>query len=255
MRVLFFGDVIGQTGIKGLGKYLAKHSTEADFIFVNGENASGGRGITKKEYYQLRDLGVDGLTTGNHVFDKRETYGDLKGHSEIIRPLNYPVGVPGKGYHVFKKKNKSIGVVSLCARVFMKNLDCPFKRIDGILGDLRNETDTILVDFHGEATAEKKALGYFLDGRVTGVLGTHTHTQTNDPSWLPKKTFFLTDLGMVGAKESILGSKKDGIINHFLTGLPFRVEVEDQGAILVNGVSLEVENGIIKDFKLINELV
>lgn len=258
MKILYFGDLIGKTGVRGLSLYLKKHFEEEkpDFIFVNGENLAGGKGINKEVFNDVKALGVDGFSTGNHVFDKREAISLLRETGEVIRPLNYPVGIPGKGYHIFKKNNFKVAVISLCGRVYMKPLDCPFKRVEGVLKTIKEEADIILVDFHGEATAEKQALGHFLDGQVTAVLGTHTHTQTNDLQLLKKGTLYLTDLGMVGANDSILGSKKDTIINHFLTGMPFRVEVEVDGPIRINGVALDVNaDGSINSFQLINELI
>ena len=258
MKILYFGDLIGKAGIRGLSLYLKKHIEEKkpDFIFVNGENLAGGKGITKEVFNEVRDLGVDGFSTGNHVFDKREIIALLRETGEVIRPLNYPVGIPGKGYQIFKKNNLKVAVINLCGRVFMKPLDCPFKRVESAIKTIREETDIILVDFHAEATAEKQALGHFLDGQVAGVFGTHTHTQTNDLQLLKKGTLYLTDLGMVGANDSILGSKKDTIINHFLTGMPFRVEVEVSGPIRINGVELEIDtDGSINSFQLINELI
>lgn len=223
-----------------------------DFIFANGENLAGGKGITKKHFQELKDFGVDGVSTGNHVFDKREIYSQLKEVPEIVRPLNYPVGTPGNGYHIFYKKDLAVAIINLSGRVFMNNLDCPFKRIEEILSKVREECQTILVDFHGEATSEKKAMGYFLDGRVTAVMGTHTHVQTNDAQLLPAKTFFLTDLGMVGATTSILGVKKEVILTHFLTGLPFALQVEDEGSTTLNGIELEIIDNRVVNFTLIN---
>lgn len=255
MKILYFGDIIGKKGIRGLKAFLEEYrkKDEADFIFANGENLAGGKGITRKHFQEIRDLGVDGVSTGNHVFDKREIYSQLKELPEVVRPLNYPAGTPGKGWHVFRKNGFSVAVVNLSGRVFMKPLDCPFRRGLEIVSQLQEECSAILVDFHAEATSEKKALGYFLDGKATAVLGTHTHTQTNDGQYLPKKTFFLTDLGMVGARDSILGVKKDNILNHFLTGLPFAVEVAEEGAVNVNGIELQIdETGKVTDYRLIN---
>lgn len=255
MKILYFGDIIGTKGMNALGSFLRGYLPEhpADFVFANGENVAGGRGITKKHFQELKSLGIDGVTTGNHVFDKREIYSQLKEVPEIIRPLNYPPGTPGMGYHVFEKRGLKVGLLNLHGRVFMNNLDCPFRRGEEALRVLNEKASVILVDFHGEATSEKKALGYYLDGRVTAVLGTHTHVQTNDPQLLPKGTFYLTDLGMVGAQTSILGVKREVILNHFLTGLPFRVEVEDQGTAIINGVELDIDDaGRVSSHRLIN---
>lgn len=257
MKILYFGDIMGKKGMEGLKSFLSsylKNHERPDFIFANGENVAGGKGITKKHFQELKDLGVDGVSTGNHVFDKREVLTQLKEVPEIVRPLNYPVGTPGKGWHIFRKNNLRIAIVSLCGRVFMKSMDCPFRRIEEILPMLKEEADVILVDVHAEATSEKKALGYYLDGKVSAVFGTHTHVQTNDPVYLPEKTFYLTDLGMVGARNSILGVKKDVIVSHFLTGLPFAVQVADEGPTNINAVFLEIdEKGCVTDYQLINQ--
>lgn len=256
MKILYFGDIIGRKGVRALESFLETYLKEnkVDFIFANGENLAGGKGITKKQFLEVKKLGVDGVSTGNHVFDKREIYGQLKEYPEIIRPLNYPIGTPGKGFHIFTKNDFKIAVINVCGRVFMKTLDCPFRRIEEMLNNLRSECSTIIVDIHGEATSEKKALGYFLDGKVSAVLGTHTHTQTNDCQLLPNKTFFMSDLGMVGAKTSILGVKKEVIINHFLTGMPFALEIAEEGLANVNGIELEInDENRVTSYKIINQ--
>lgn len=256
MKVLYFGDIIGKNGVRSLEKFLITYLKEnkIDFIFANGENLAGGKGITKKHFLEAKSIGIDGVSTGNHVFDKREIYGQLKELPEIVRPLNYPVGTPGKGFHIFMKNNMKVAIINVCGRVFMKTLDCPFRRIEEILSGLRSECETIIVDIHGEATSEKKALGYFLDGKVTAVLGTHTHTQTNDSQFLPNKTFYMSDLGMVGAKTSILGVKKEVIINHFITGMPFALEVAEEGLAIINGIELDIDvDNKVMSYKVINQ--
>lgn len=255
MKILYFGDIISKKGINGLKKYLEKfcEKDDYDFIFANGENLAGGKGINKKTFLEIKSLGVSGVTTGNHIYDKKEIYSQIIEFPEIVRPLNYPVGAPGKGSYIFEKKGLKIALVSLCGRVFMKPLDCPFKKIEEELSKLKEKCNSVIIDIHAEATSEKKALGYFLDGRVSGVLGTHTHTQTNDSQLLPKGTFFISDLGMVGAKDSILGVKKEVIINHFLTGLPFAIEIAEEGLTLVNGVELIIDDlGKVVEYKTIN---
>ena len=256
MKILYFGDIIGRKGVRALESFLQVYLKEnkVDFIFANGENLAGGKGITKKHFLEVKKIGIDGVSTGNHVFDKREIYGQLKELPEIVRPLNYPVGTPGKGFHIFMKNDLKVALINVCGRVFMKTLDCPFRRIEEIIGGLRAECQTIIVDIHGEATSEKKALGYFLDGKVTAVLGTHTHTQTNDCQLLPNKTFYMSDLGMVGAKTSILGVKKEVIINHFLTGMPFALEVAEEGLANINGIELEIDmDNKVSSYKIINQ--
>jgi len=193
---------------------------------VNGENAAGGNGLTPEVAEELFSCGVDVLTSGNHIWDKKEIYSFLDADKRVLRPLNYPPGIPGKGSGVFNARNgQSIAVLSACGRVFSPSeLDCPFRILDAEVARLRLTTPTILVDFHAEATSEKIAMGYFLDGKVSAVFGTHTHVQTADEVILPGGTAYITDAGMTGSVQGVIGVNKDVILRHFLTQLPVRHE-------------------------------
>lgn len=234
IRVLFFGDVIGKPGRNAIEK-VAK-TFNVDFIIVNGENLAGGIGITPKTALEVLSYGVDAITTGNHVWKKKEIIPFLMGENRVLRPLNYPEGTPGFGYCLLKKNNKSIYVVNIEGRVFMNHLDCPFRAIDGLLRQVDN-TIPVIVDFHAEATSEKIAMGWFLDGRVSAVIGTHTHVQTSDKRILPNGTGYITDAGMTGSIDSIIGMEKSAVLEKFITMLPQKYEVckenvEAQGVML-----------------------
>lgn len=226
--VLFIGDVFGSPGrdyLKAnLPQLMARY--EPDFIVVNGENAAGGNGLTPEIAEELFSMGVDAITSGNHIWDKKEIFPSLDSNPRILRPVNYPQGVPGRGVGLFTTRSGSVvGVVSVCGRVFSpQNLDCPFKAVDEALMALRNHTKVVIVDFHAEATSEKIALGWYLDGRVSAVFGTHTHVQTSDERILPGGTGYITDVGMTGSMDGVIGVKREIILKHFLTQLPVRHE-------------------------------
>jgi hypothetical protein len=197
-----------------------------DFVIANGENAAGGVGITKEGAAELFRSGVDAITLGNHVWSKRDIWAYLDEDNRMVRPANYPPGVPGRGSAVYKTRSRdTIGVVNLCGRVFMDALDDPFRIADECIGTLRRETSVILVDFHAEATSEKIAFGWYVDGRVSAVVGTHTHVQTADERVLPGGTAYITDVGMTGPVDSVIGVRKELIIARFLTRLPSKFEV------------------------------
>ncbi len=241
MKVLIIGDVVGKPGRTILSEFLDRKSSEYDFIIVNGENAAGGFGLTEKIAKTFFDMGVDMITTGNHVWDKREMYEYLQTTDKVIRPLNYPKGVPGIGYTMLSAKNgRKVAVVNLLGRVFMPQVDCPFTRFDEVLEEIRKETKNIIVDFHAEASSEKMAMGWYLDGKVSLVFGTHTHIQTSDNRILNKGTGYITDIGMTGAHDGIIGMKIESVLPKFLTGLPSRFEVCEEN-IRLNGLEIEVE--------------
>lgn len=246
IRVLMIGDVVGTTGIAMFQKHINHLRSEyrADAVIVNGENsASNGRGIIAKTMKFFKHCKVDVVTSGNHIWDHREIYTYLHDHKDLLRPANFPAGAPGVGVTVFSCKNERIAVVNLQGRVFMReHVDCPFVAAETILSYLKHQTKMILVDFHAEATSEKMGLGYFLDGQVSAVVGTHTHTQTADERILPNGTAYISDLGMVGALESMLGMKKEPIINKFITQLPTKFEVETEGPGLLSGVCIELDS-------------
>lgn len=227
-NVLFVGDVFGSPGRSFLAKHLPslRAKYDADFVIVNGENAAGGNGLTPEVAEELFSCGVDVLTSGNHIWDKKEIYPALDKDKRILRPLNYPPGVPGKGSGIYTTgSGQSIAVVSACGRVYSPaELDCPFRTLEAEVSRLRLTTPIIVVDFHAEATSEKISMGYFLDGKVSAVFGTHTHVQTADETILPGGTAYITDAGMTGSVEGVIGVSKDIILRHFLTQLPVRHE-------------------------------
>lgn len=207
-----------------------------DVVVANGENAAGGLGITVPTAYELLDSGVDVITTGNHIWAKREIEEHLNGELPIIRPLNYPPNIPGRGFVTFK----GILVVNLMGRVFMGQFDCPFRTMDSLLSNIDIKAKIIIVDFHAEATSEKIALGRYLDGRITALLGTHTHVGTIDTSILPGGTAYVTDIGMVGPGESVIGDNIDSVIHSFLTGMPHRLSV-GKGLAIFNAVLVDAD--------------
>ena len=234
IRVIFIGDVIGKFGRRMLANTLlpVKTKYKPDIIIVNGENSAGGIGIVKKTAFEMYNAGVDIITTGNHVWDKKEALDLIKNDDHILRPMNYPKSLPGKGYIDFKTKDGTrVLVINLQGRVFMEPVvDNPFTIIDDFLK--KSDFKVILMDFHAEATAEKQAMGFFLDGRVSAVLGTHTHVQTNDLRILTNGTAYQTDVGMTGSIDSVIGMKKEPIITKFLTGINQRFEVAKKDMIL-----------------------
>lgn len=227
MRILFIGDIVGKPGRKALAGFLKEICTEyrIDFTIANGENAAGGFGITESVAGELFGAGIDVLTTGNHVWDKKEAITYLPKENRILRPLNYPPGTPGVGsITVRSRTGVPVGVVNIEGRVFMRPVDCPFRAVEAELEVLGKDAAVILVDFHAEATSEKLAMGWFLDGRASAVVGTHTHVQTADERILPGGTAYITDVGMTGPSESVIGVNKDIIVRRFLSSLPERFE-------------------------------
>ena len=221
-----------------------------DFIIANGENASGGMGITPAHAEMMLDMGVNCITSGNHIWRKKEVIPFLEGEPRLLRPANYPPGAPGRGSGIYTVANGTkVGVLNLEGRVFMRSLESPFKTAEEHISSLRRETKVIIVDFHAEATSEKMALGWFLDGEVSAVLGTHTHVQTADERVLSEGTAYITDVGMTGPSNSVIGIKKEIALERFLTLLPNKFEpasgsIELQGAIVElderTGLSTEI---------------
>lgn len=255
MKVLVVGDVVGNPGRKTLYAYLEKMRDKYDFIVVNGENAAGGFGITTKIADEFFDKKIDVITSGNHIWDKKEIYTYLEGSDRILRPINYPKGTtPGKGYTIVEsRKGVKVGVISAQGRVFMPPIDCPFTRIAEIIEDMRKECKIIIVDFHAEATSEKIALGRYLDGKVSLVYGTHTHIQTADEKILLEGTGYISDAGMTGSDNGIIGMSADVIIPKFITALPQRFEVAE-GNERLNGLSVVIdeETGECESIERIN---
>jgi metallophosphoesterase (TIGR00282 family) len=229
LRILFVGDVNGKPGRTCLEDYLArcrKKRVHFDFVIANVENAAAGFGLTKEVSQKLSAIGVDCQTTGNHIWDKKEIYSYFDHEPRLLRPANYPSGAPGSGYNIYDlKTGESIAVVNLQGRIFMWNIDCPFQTVDKILAEIKNRVKTIIVDFHAEATSEKQAMAWYLDGRVTAVIGTHTHVQTVDERILPGGTAYITDVGMTGPYESVIGIEVQDALYRITRGMPNRFTV------------------------------
>ncbi|MGE5560316.1 MAG: TIGR00282 family metallophosphoesterase [Chloroflexota bacterium] len=245
MKVLFIGDVVGEPGREAVRALLPELMRDEafDFVIANGENAAGGVGITYETAQHLYDAGVDAITLGNHAWDRREALHLAAEDRRIVRPANYPPGAPGNGGVVLRVRDGlQIGIINLCGRVFsVPNLDCPFRTADALIETLSQETKCIIVDMHAEATSEKSALGWYLDGRVSAVLGTHTHVQTADERILPRGTAYITDVGMTGPRDSVIGMKRELVVERFLNQLPVRFEVA-QGEAIFSALSLEIDN-------------
>ncbi len=241
MRILAIGDIVGRPGRRAVSSLLPtlQKQLALDFIIANAENAAGGIGITAEIGRELLALGIDLLTMGNHAWGKRESYDYLDDEPRIIRPVNYPQGAPGRGLAVLKARSGvPVGVASLGGRVFAQNsLDDPFRAGQAVVEEFRRSSVKVtVIDFHAEATSEKVALGHFLDGQVSVVFGTHTHVQTADARILPGGTGYITDLGMTGPPDSVIGIKKEIVIERFLSQLPSRFEVAAGPAVLSGAV-------------------
>ncbi|RKY02423.1 TIGR00282 family metallophosphoesterase [Candidatus Poribacteria bacterium] len=242
MKVLFIGDVVGRPGRRAVREILSRIKEGYDLIIANGENSAGGLGITPKVADELFSYGVNIITTGNHVWKEKEIYDYLDKEPRILRPANYPEGTPGRGWGIYElDSGVKLCVVNLMGRVFMAPLENPFRTIDAILERVSGEVKIVIVDFHAEATSEKVAMGWYLDGRVSAVIGTHTHVQTADERVLPNGTAYITDAGMTGPFDSIIGMKKDAVIRRYLTMLPVRFEVA-KGDVMLCGVEIEIDD-------------
>lgn len=240
---MMIGDVVGKPGRTILLENLAslRHTHHVDFIIVNAENSAAGIGITPDIADTLLKAGVQVITLGNHAWGKREIYPYLDKEARILRPANYPPGVPGQGWGVYRNALAPVAVVALQGRAFMEPVDDPFRTIDAILAALPPDCKIIFIDFHAETTSEKQTFGWYVDGRVSAVIGTHTHIQTADERILPQGTAYLTDVGMTGPMESVIGMRYDSVINRVTTLLPSRFEVADGDAQLC-GVLIDVDN-------------
>jgi len=243
MKILFIGDIVGSPGRRAVSKLLPglKEEHSLDFVIANAENASGGSGIVPKVADELFDSGVDVLTSGDHIWKKKEIFELINHEKRVLRPVNFPSLAPGRGSDVFKTKGaKLVGVINVNGRVFMEALESPFKRTLEAQEEIIQKTKIIIVDIHAEATSEKVALGWYLDGKVSAVLGTHTHIQTADERILPQGTAYLTDVGMCGPYDSVIGRNVDNVLERFLTGVPVRFEVADKN-IQLHGVVLDID--------------
>lgn len=252
MNILAIGDIVGSVGIKELQKRLStiKKQYNVDFCIVNGENAAEGMGITEKNFNDILQAGADVVTMGNHTWGKKDIFNFID-HPKLIRPANYPEGVVGKGYNIYTCKNKKIAVINAMGRAEINIMtDNPFLITEKIVNKVKSHADIIILDFHAEATAEKKAMGYFLDGKITVMFGTHTHIQTADEQILPNGTAYITDIGMTGPKNSIIGMDKEAALKRFLTALPERYKIASGEGIL-NGVLFRVDDEVNKVLEII----
>lgn len=243
IRLMMIGDVFGRPGRRAIKDNVSAliRDEKVDLVLANGENAAGGNGITREIAMEIFAAGVDVITMGNHVWNKREIINYMDKEDRIIRPYNYPPGTPGVGYGFFKTRNNAtVGVINLSGRVFMPDLDCPFRCADQVIPVLREQTPVILMDFHAEATSEKAAMAHYMDGRLSAVCGTHTHVQTADERILPGGTAFITDVGMTGPYDSVIGVKKEPVLERFLTQLPQKFEPA-AGLYQFNAVIIDVQ--------------
>ncbi|RMG60365.1 MAG: TIGR00282 family metallophosphoesterase [Deltaproteobacteria bacterium] len=258
VRVLFIGDIVGKPGRRAVRENLATlfQSEDFDLVIANGENAAGGFGLTNDVVEELFSLGVDVITTGNHVWDKKEGVALVGENERILRPFNFPPGTPGKGAGIYTgKSGYRYLVANFIGRVFMGNYDCPFRGADDMVTRMRDSADFAILDFHGEATSEKEAFGFYLDGRVSAVVGTHTHVQTADERILPGGTGYITDVGMCGPLNSVIGMKRELILQRFLLSMPVRFEVAS-GPVIFSAVvlSLDGETGLCRSVERIYDV-
>jgi metallophosphoesterase (TIGR00282 family) len=237
LNILFIGDIIGKPGRRAITRLLPGliEECEAHLVVVNAENAAGGFGMSRQIYDHLVGIGVDVLTTGNHVWDRKEFISEIENCERLLRPANFFPGVPGKGWIVAETEEGPAAVINMEGRVYMPPVDCPFRGADQVLSEIDPDVRVILMDFHAEATSEKEAMGYYLDGRVSAVIGSHTHVPTADPRILPRGTAYLTDVGMTGPRDSVIGVKIQPVLDRFLTGMPRRFETA-AGPIELNAV-------------------
>jgi metallophosphoesterase (TIGR00282 family) len=243
LRLLFLGDIVGKPGRELIRKGLPSliEHLEVDLVVANAENAAAGRGITREIGDHLMSWGVDVMTSGNHIWAQREAIDYIGAEARLLRPANFPAGVPGNGSYLARTANgRPVGVINVMGRVFMQELDNPFARVTEEIAALRQRTRVILVDFHAEATSEKMAMGWHLDGKVTAVVGTHTHVQTADEQILPGGTAYMTDVGMTGPHDGVIGVEKAAVIDRFLRGMPVRMETAS-GLPRLNGILIAAD--------------
>jgi metallophosphoesterase (TIGR00282 family) len=252
LKILAIGDIVGENGVKKLKETLPKimKDEKINFCIVNGENAAGGMGITTKIFNDMISLNIDAITMGNHTWGKKDIFTFID-NPKLLRPANYSKGVVGKGYGIYECKGKKIAVINLIGRTDMNVLsENPFLVVDDIINKIKGSVDIIIVDFHAEATAEKIAMGYFLDGKVTAMYGTHTHVQTADEKILNKGTAYITDIGMTGPKTSVIGMDVDASIKRFVTSLPERYKLAE-GECMLNGCIFEINDETCKAEKIV----
>lgn len=247
MNILAIGDIVGNIGVKELQKRLPelKKQYNIDFCIVNGENSAEGMGITEKNFNDILKAGANCVTMGNHTWGKKEIFKFID-HPQLLRPINYPEGVCGKGYYIYTCNEKKIAVINAMGRAEINvQTENPFIIVKKVIDKIKNKVDMIFLDFHAEATAEKQAMGYFLDGEITAMFGTHSHVQTADEKILEKGTGYITDIGMTGPKISVLGMNKDAALKRFLTALPEKYRVAD-GECILNGCVFKIDDSTNK---------
>ncbi len=251
MNILFIGDIFGEPGRRVIKDHLPglKEEFQIDICIANGENVAHGKGITEKTASELFDSGIDVFTSGNHLWDRRESIEYLKIEKRIVKPLNYPDGAIGFKSYIKEINNKKIAIVTLVGQAFMWSANSPFTTLDEFLPELKKETDNILVDIHAEATAEKRALGYYFDGRVSAVIGTHTHIQTADEEILPSGTAYITDVGMTGPHDSVIGMDKNVVLKKLVTCMPQKFIVASEG-LQINAVFIKLNDKDGKALKI-----
>jgi len=248
MKTLFIGDIVGEPGRSAVGDVLPKivKKSKVDFVIANAENAAGGSGITQPIAEELFDYGVSVITSGDHIWKRKEVIDLLETDNRVLRPLNYPKEVPGSGSTVIElQEGVKIGVINLVGRVFMQAVECPFRTSREEVEKIKKITPNIFVDIHAEATSEKIALGWYLDGLVTGILGTHTHVQTADEKILPEGTAYITDTGMTGPFDSVIGRRKEQILTRFVTQMPTRFQMAEEN-VWLNGVIIDFDEKLGK---------
>jgi len=242
LTALILGDIYGSPGLRALFVGLAslKQNHKADIVIVNGENAADGLGIFVSQAEQLFSIGVDAITSGNHIWHRKEIEPMLDSDQPIIRPANYPSGTPGKGFTIVEVKSAAVGIINLQGREHMRSIDCPFKVGRDLARKLHDKTKIIIVDFHAESPAEKESLSFYLDGQVSALIGTHTHVQTADEKILPKGTAYISDIGMTGPVDSVIGSSKEISVQRSLSQMPLKMEVSENTAV-IEGVKIDID--------------
>jgi hypothetical protein len=258
MRILFLGDVVGKPGRQAIRSLLPRliDRERLALVIANCENVAGGAGVDPKSAQELFDAGVDVLTSGNHVWRKKEIIEFIAAENRLVRPANFPPGVPGRGWTVWETADGTpVVILNLIGRVFLDSVDCPFRTAEALLPELRARARTIIVDMHAEATSEKAAMGWFLAGKVSAVLGSHTHVQTADERILPGNTAYITDVGMCGPTESIIGVKRELVIQKFLTRMPVKFDVAS-GPVAIQGVFVDIapESGHAQSIRRVQEV-
>lgn len=252
MKILFIGDVVGSPGRDMVQDYLPKlkEKYRPHMTIINGENAASGKGITEKIYKQFLESGAQVITMGNHTWDKKEIFEFIEDAPYMIRPANFPKGTPGKGLAFVNINGVEIAVINMQGRTFLPAIDDPFRKVDALIDEAKKRTNIIFVDFHGEATSEKQAMGWYTDGRVSAVVGTHTHTQTADERILPEGTAYISDVGMTGSYDGILGMEREAVLKGFLTSLPVRFEINKKGRTQLNGFIVTIDKNSGKATKV-----